>query len=153
MRYPLKPVQEEAQVPRRRASGFNGMAPLLYRGDVDAAHLIPTPAQAGITWGVPVARAVRVADSGGRGSRSLGWREDVGPRVNSKGRSAREVVEAGHESWFKQVSGRVAYTCAGRVSQGTKISLDASGRVACSCSGRVRQEQRYLMSSRDTRRV
>ena len=95
---------------------------------MDAAHLIPrsvlTPAQAGITWGVPVARAVRVADSGGRGSRSLGWREDVGPRENSKGRSAREVVEAGHESWFKQVSGRVAYACAGRVSQATKISLE-----------------------------
>ena len=94
----------------------------------DAAHLIPrsvlTPAQAGITWGVPVARAVRVADSGGRGSRSLGWREDVGPRENSKGRSAREVVEAGHESWFEQVSGRVAHACAGRVSQATKISLE-----------------------------
>ena len=128
MRYPLKPVQEETQVPRCRASGFDGRAPLLHRGDVDAAHLIPrpvlTPAQAGITWGVHVARAVRVADSGGRGSRSLGWREVVGPRVNSKGRSAREVVEAGHESWFKQVSGRVAYACAGRVSQGTNISLE-----------------------------
>ena len=80
---------------------------------------------------MPVARAERVTDSGGRGSWSLDWREDVGPHENSKERSAREVVEAGHESWFKQVSGRVAYACAGR----------------------VRQEQRYLMSSRDTRQI
>ena len=88
VRYSLKPVQEETQVPRCRASGFDPRAPLLYRGDVDAAHLIPrsvlTPAQAGITWGVPVARAVRVADSGGRGSRSLGWRRRRSPRETPK---------------------------------------------------------------------
>ena len=88
MWYPLKPVQEQTRVPRSRTTGFEGRAPLLYRGDVDAAHLIPrsvlTPAQAGITWGVPVARAERDTDSGGRASRSLGWRKVVGPRENSE---------------------------------------------------------------------
>ena len=84
MGYLLKPVQEETQVPRCRTTRFEGR---VYRGDVDAAHLIPrtvlTPAQAGITWGVPVARAERDTDSGGRASRSLGWRKVVGPRENS----------------------------------------------------------------------
>ena len=61
------------------------------RGDVDSAYSIirsvPTSAQAGITWGVPVARAERVTDSGGRGSWSLDWREDVGPARTHKDHS------------------------------------------------------------------
>ena len=51
----LKPVQEEAQVPSGRTTGFEGRAPLLYRGDVDTAYSIIrsvlTSDQAGITWG------------------------------------------------------------------------------------------------------
>ena len=58
MGHPLKPVQEEAQVPSGRTTGFEGRAPLLYRGDVDTAcsiiRSVLTSAQAGITWGVPV---------------------------------------------------------------------------------------------------
>ena len=102
MGHPLKPVQEEAQVPSGRTTGFEGRAPLLYRGDVDTAYSIIrsvlTSAQAGITWGVPVARAERVTDSGGRGSWSLDWREDVGPGENSERPFMREVAKFSHES-------------------------------------------------------
>ena len=97
-----------------------------------------TSAQAGITWGVPVARAERVTDSGGRGSWSLDWREDVGPRENSERPFMREVAKFRPRELSVSAGGENA---------------DASGRVACSCSGRVRQEQRYLMSSRDTRQI
>ena len=75
---------------------------------------------------MPVARGERVTDSGGRGSWSLDWREDVGPHENSERKKCiREVVEvrprelsvsAGGEN--ADVSGRVAFACAGRVRQG-----------------------------------
>ena len=62
-----------------------------------------TSAQTGITCGVPDERAVRAIDSGGHGSRGLGWREVVGSRKNpevwTKGQASREC-------WASLLKGR-----------------------------------------------
>ena len=93
-----------------------------------------TSAEAGITCGVPDERAVRAIDSGGHGSRGLGWREVVGSRESP------EVWTKGEVASQPRVLGESA--------EGEKA--DASGRVACSCAGRVSQESSDQISSHDT---
>ena len=134
MGHPLKPVQEEAQVPGDRTTGFEGRAPLLHRSDVGAAcpitrsvsdvgaacpiaRSVMTSAQAGITWGVPVSTLEVVV----RGA----WA------------GAKSSAPASAPKFGRRGGGKPAGVL-GESAEGEKA--DASGRVACSCAGRVSQE-------------
>ena len=96
-----------------------------------------TSAQAGITWGVPVARAERVTDSVGRGSKS---------GLAQSRRLPRELRKTKREGGGQDQPRELSVSAEGE-------NADASGRVACTCAGRVSQEQGDLASSRDTRRT
>ena len=74
---PPQPSPGRTKVPSGRTTGFEGRAPLLYRGDVDTANSIIrsvlTSAQAGITWGGPPRGQSAPFDSGGRGRSEVMW--------------------------------------------------------------------------------